>query len=121
MSSPVRLFQIYARIVEGGTPSATQIADGLGVSERTVYRDIERLRAAGAPIEGERRSGYRLREWPEIPALFLSREEIGVLVAGARELKSGGDPSQAEAVDSLLEKVRAVVPVASHARLGLKR
>ena len=121
MSSPVRLFQIYARIAEGGTPSATQIADSIGVSERTIYRDIERLRAAGAPIEGERRSGFRLREWPEVPALFLSRDEIGVLVAGARALKSGGDPSQAEALESLLEKVRVVVPAAGHAKLGLKR
>ena len=121
MSSPVRLFQIYTRIVGGGTPSATQIADGLGVSERTIYRDVERLRAAGAPIEGERRSGYRLREWPEIPALFLSREEIAVLVAGAREIESGGEPSRAAAAKSLLEKVRAVLPVASQARRGLKR
>ena len=97
MSSPMRLFQIYTKIVETGTASAAHLAEGLGVSERTIYRDIERLRAAGAPIEGERRSGYKLREWPEFPALFLNREELGVLVAGARATKAGSDPGQADA------------------------
>ena len=121
MSSPKRLFQIYTKIVETGTASAAQLAEGLGVSERTIYRDIERLRAAGAPIDGERRSGYKLREWPEFPALFLNREELGVLVAGARATKAGSDPGQADAAESLLEKVREVVPAASHARLGLRR
>ena len=46
MSSPKRLFQIYTKIVETGTASAAHLAEGLGVSERTIYRDIERLRAA---------------------------------------------------------------------------
>ena len=121
MSSSVRLFQIYTRIVETGSASAAQLADGLGVSERTIYRDIERLRAAGAPIEGERHAGYRLREWPEFPALFLNRAELGVLLASAQAAGAGGDPGLAEAAGTLLEKVRAVVPVISHARLGLKR
>lgn len=121
MVSPIRLFQLYLKLAESGTATAAQLADGLGVSERTVYRDLERLRAAGAPVEGESHSGYRLSEWPELPALFLNREEIGALAAGVKAVRAGGDATLAAAAESLLAKLRAVVPAQSHGRLGLRR
>lgn len=121
MSSPIRLFQVFSKIAEAGTANAAELAEGLGVSERTIYRDIERLRAAGAPIEGERRAGFKLREWPELPALFLSRAELGIVAAAARAAKAGSDPAQADVAGTLLEKVREVLSVAGQARLGLKR
>ncbi len=121
MSNPIRLFQLYLNLAQSGKATAARLADNLGVSERTVYRDIERLRAAGVPVEGESHSGFRLREWPELPALFLSREEMGVLAAGAKSARSGSDPALVAAAESLLAKARAVVPAQSHTRLGLRR
>ena len=108
MSGPVRLFRLFLKIAESGGASAEELAGAVGVSGRTVYRDIERLRAAGAPIEGASHTGYRLREWPALPALFLSREELGLLVQGARAAKAGGDPALAAVADTLLAKARAV-------------
>lgn len=48
-----RLFQI-AQILRGRRlTTAAMLADRLGVSERTVYRDIRDLSVSGVPIEGE--------------------------------------------------------------------
>jgi predicted DNA-binding transcriptional regulator YafY len=40
--------------------TAAQLAEELGVSLRTIYRDIATLIAQGAPIEGEAGLGYVL-------------------------------------------------------------
>src|SRR2546425_12968041 len=56
-----RLFQIVQLLRRRRTATtATLIADRLGVSERTVYRDIRDLVLAGTPIDGEAGGGYRL-------------------------------------------------------------
>ena len=52
--------------------SAAQLADTLGISMRTVYRDIDALRAQGARIEGESGVGYVLRQDFLLPALTLT-------------------------------------------------
>ena len=49
--------------------SATQLAKTLGISVRTVYRDIDALRAQGARIEGESGVGYLLRQDFLLPPL----------------------------------------------------
>ena len=49
-----RLFQIIQRLRRRrGATTAAQLAEWMGVSERTVYRDIRDLVLAGTPIDGE--------------------------------------------------------------------
>jgi len=60
------------------------LADELGVSLRTLYRDIVSLQSQGAEIEGEAGLGYVLRPSFLLPPLMLSGEEIEALVLGAR-------------------------------------
>ena len=45
--------------------SAARLARETGVSERTLYRDIQALRAGGALIDGEAGVGYTLTEDPD--------------------------------------------------------
>ncbi len=49
------------------------LADRLGIAERTVRRDMERLRGLGYPIESTRgqAGGYRLRAGAALPPLLL--------------------------------------------------
>jgi biotin operon repressor len=47
--------------------TAARLAEETGVSERTLYRDIQSLRAAGALIDGEAGAGYTLTEDPALP------------------------------------------------------
>lgn len=106
-----RLFQIiqFLRRRRSAT-TATVIAERLGVSERTVYRDIRDLVLAGTPIDGEAGVGYRLRPDYDLPPLMFDREEIQALVLGARMVQRFGDPALARASETILAKIAAVIP-----------
>jgi len=106
-----RLFQIVQLLRRRRTATtATLIADRLGVSERTVYRDIRDLVLAGTPIDGEAGVGYRIRPGYDLPPLMFDRDEIQALVLGARIVRQFGDPALARASDAILNKVAAVIP-----------
>lgn len=78
---PMRLVMLYLMLADGGRHTAAALAEATGAGRRTVYRDIERLRAAGLEVEGTSRLGYRLLEFPELAPLFLTRAERTVLIA----------------------------------------
>ena len=106
-----RLFQIVNVLRRRRTATtATHLAERLGVSERTVYRDIRDLILTGTPIDGEAGVGYRIRPGYDLPPLMFDRDEIQALVLGARMVRQFGDPALARASDALLGKVAAIVP-----------
>src|SRR5438105_11606878 len=106
-----RLFQIVQLLRRRRTATtATLIADRLGVSERTIYRDVRDLVLAGTPIDGEAGVGYRLRPGYDLPPLMFNRDEIQALVLGARIVRQFGDETLARASESILAKVSAVLP-----------
>ena len=90
----------------------------LGVSLRTVYRDIGTLQAQGAPIEGEAGVGFVLRPGFLLPPLMFSVEEIEALVLGVSWVSSRADATLARAAQHLLAKVRSVLPAALSRELG---
>src|SRR4029079_3194404 len=90
--------------------TGTDIARRLGVSDRTVYRDIRDLVLAGTPIDGEAGVGYRLRPGYDFPPFMFDREEIQALVLGARIVRQFGDPALARASDAILNKVASILP-----------
>jgi len=89
---------------------AADIARELGISERTVYRDVRDLVLAGTPIDGEAGVGYRLRPGYDLPPLMFDRDEIQALVLGARIVRQFGDPALARASDAILNKVASILP-----------
>ena len=106
-----RLFQIVNVVRRRRTATtATHLAERLGVSERTVYRDVRDLILAGTPIDGEAGVGYRIRPGYDLPPLMFDRDEIQALVLGARIVRQFGDPALARASDAILGKVAAIVP-----------
>jgi predicted DNA-binding transcriptional regulator YafY len=88
------------------------LAQELGVSLRTLYRDIASLQAQGAAIAGEAGVGYVLRPGFTLPPLMLSEEEIEALVLGSRWVAAHTDPELAEAARNALAKIHAVLPPA---------
>src|SRR5881296_3845750 len=89
-----RLFQIIQLLRRRRTATtATHIAERLGVSERTIYRDVRDLILAGTPIDGEAGVGYRIRPGYDLPPLMFDRDEIQALVLGARIVRQVGDPA----------------------------
>jgi predicted DNA-binding transcriptional regulator YafY len=106
-----RLFRIVQLLRRRRTiVTARQIAEKLEISERTVYRDVRDLIAAGTPIDGEAGVGYRLQPGYDLPPLMFDRDEIQALVLGARMVRQFGDPALARASDAILGKVAAIVP-----------
>lgn len=90
--------------------TAMRLADETGVSLRSLYRDIDSLRAAGARIEGERGYGYRLTEDFALPPQTFSREEIEAIALGMAQVRHMGDPTLAKAATSVMGKVGASLP-----------
>jgi predicted DNA-binding transcriptional regulator YafY len=106
-----RLFQIVNVLRRRRmATTAAHLAERLGVSERTVYRDIRDLILAGTPIDGEAGVGYRIRPGYDLPPLMFDRDEIQALVLGARMVRQFGDPALARASDAILAKVATIVP-----------
>ena len=69
---------------------ARRLAETLGVSLRTVYRDVADLQLSGVPIEGEAGVGYVLRKGSDIPPLMFNADELEALVVGTRFVRSFG-------------------------------
>ncbi len=90
--------------------TAGMLASELGVSPRTIYRDIDGLRALGAVIDGEAGFGYTLIEDAHLPPLGFEAEELEALVLGLREVMEVGDPDLAQAANSALAKLKARLP-----------
>lgn len=90
--------------------TAAQLAAETGVSVRSVYRDIDSLRAAGPKIEGERGVGYSLIEDGTLPPQVFTRMEIEAVTLGMAEVRQMGDLALAAAARSVLGKVAATLP-----------
>lgn len=111
MARSDRLFRLLQAMREMSAPiTAARLADVVGVSQRSLYRDIDSLRAAGARIEGERGYGYRLNEDYALPPQTFDRTEIEALALGLAEVRHMGDPALASAAASVLAKVAATLP-----------
>ena len=90
--------------------SGAVLAEATGVSLRTVYRDIDTLKAEGAHIDGEAGVGYVLRPGFMLPPLMFSEEEIEAIVLGSRWVHQRADKSLAGAAANVLAKIGAVLP-----------
>jgi predicted DNA-binding transcriptional regulator YafY len=111
MSRSERLLDLVQTLRRHRRPvSGRALAGELGVSIRTLYRDIATLQGQGAPIEGEAGLGYVLKPGFFLPPLMLDDEQIEALVLGARWVAKQPDVRLAEAASDLLAKVAAVLP-----------
>jgi predicted DNA-binding transcriptional regulator YafY len=95
----------YRRPVSGAV-----LADALGISLRTLYRDIDTLNAQGAHIDGEPGVGYVLRPGFMLPPLMFSEEEIEAIVLGSRWVVDRADAALSAAARTALAKIAAVLP-----------
>src|ERR1700760_2232037 len=89
----------------------TELAGRLGVSPRTLRRDVDRLRELGYPIQAQRGvdGGYQLAAGTALPPLVVDDEEAVALAAGL-QLPAQGADGTAEASMRALTKVIQVMP-----------
>ncbi|MCY1740050.1 helix-turn-helix transcriptional regulator [Ensifer sp. SL37] len=111
MARSDRLFRLLQALRTLPSPAtAARLAEETGVSLRSLYRDIDSLRAAGAVIDGERGFGYRLTEDIALPPQTFTRLEIEALVLGLAEVQHMGEPDLAAAARAVLSKITATLP-----------
>ncbi len=111
MSRAERLLDLMQILRRHRQPvSGHALAGELGVSLRTLYRDIATLQAQGAGIEGEPGVGYVLRPGFLLPPLMFTEEEVEALVLGSRWVVDRGDSRLAGAARNALAKIAAVLP-----------
>ncbi len=101
----IQCLRRHRRPVSGHT-----LADEMGVSIRTLYRDIATLQGQGAPIEGEAGLGYVLKPGFMLPRLTLADEEIEAIVLGSRWVAKQPDQRLSAAAANALAKIAAVLP-----------
>jgi len=89
---------------------ARSLAETLGVSLRTIYRDVADLQVSGVPIEGEAGVGYMLRKGADIPPLMFNAAELEALVVGTRFVRAFGGERLGVAAHAALLKIEAVLP-----------
>lgn len=105
-----RLFDLIQILRDGRLHRATDLAEKLGVSVRTIWRDMTTLAASGMPLEGERGVGYILRAPFTLPPMILSTMELEAMRAGLRAVSEGSDPALARAARALAAKIASVTP-----------
>ena len=111
MSRAERLLKLIEILRRHRAPaSGARLADELGVSLRTLYRDIAALQGQGATIEGEAGVGYVLRPGFMLPPLMFSEGEIEAIVLGSRWVAQRGDDELSRAARAALAKILAVLP-----------
>lgn len=105
-----RLFDLIQILRDGRLHRASEIAERLGTSTRTIWRDMATLMASGLPVEGERGVGYILRAPITLPPMILSAAELDALRLGVRLVAEGEDQLLARAARALASKIASVTP-----------
>jgi predicted DNA-binding transcriptional regulator YafY len=100
-----RLFQLVQILRRDRLSTAAKLAAELGVSTRTLYRDVADLQASGVPIEGEAGAGYRLPRRFDLPPLMFTVDEAEALFLGLSIAAAWTDPALSEAAASARRKV----------------
>lgn len=104
-----------ADLLRGREATAVQdLADELGVSRRTLLRDLASLRERGMPITGEAGpgGGVRLEGDRGLAAVHLSLSEIVAIWLGARLSQAASDLPWGDAASSAMAKLLGSLPTA---------
>jgi predicted DNA-binding transcriptional regulator YafY len=89
-----------------------ELADRLGVSPRTLRRDVDRLRELGYPVDAQRgvEGGYQLAAGAALPPLVVDDEEAVALAVGMQAAAQGAVAGIEESAVRALTKVVQVMP-----------
>lgn len=111
MKKADRLFQLVTLLQGRRTAiTAQSMAETLGVSVRTVYRDIEGLAQSGVMIDGDPGVGYLLSHRSHVPPLMFSADEVLAMLVGSQMVQAFTDPHLALSAQRAEQKIRAVLP-----------
>lgn len=91
---------------------AGELAERLEVTERTVRRDVDRLRALGYPVDATtgKYGGYRLATGAHVPPLLLDDDEAVAVAVGLRYAAEAAIEGMEETSLRALTKIEQLLP-----------
>jgi predicted DNA-binding transcriptional regulator YafY len=110
--TPGRMLDLLSLLQARPSWSGPDLAERLEVTERTLRRDVDRLRSLGYPVEAVpgRYGGYRLGRGGSLPPLMLNDDEAVAVAIGLREAVDGTVAGLEEAATSILAKLDQILP-----------
>jgi predicted DNA-binding transcriptional regulator YafY len=116
---PRRLFDLVEVLQGRGVRTTEALATELGVSERTVRRDLGRLLELDVPVETVpgRHGGVRLDAGALLPAVRFTDDELLALVTGLNVAATNNDEGLELAANRALTRLGRVLPPAVSARI----
>lgn len=118
MASTARTLQLLELLQSAHTRNVAELAERLGVDERTVRRDVAQLVELELPVESlrGRHGGYRLERGRRVlPLMFSSEELVAVFLGLADAQTTRGEPSVAS--QTALAKMKRALPIAEAHRI----
>ncbi|REH38105.1 putative DNA-binding transcriptional regulator YafY [Kutzneria buriramensis] len=118
--TPARLLTLLSLLQTPREWPGSELAERLGVSARTIRRDIDRLRDLGYPVEATMGAigGYRLVAGQAMPPLLLDDEEAVAIAVGLRTAAGHAVDGIEEASVRALAKLLHVLPSRLRHRVG---
>lgn len=115
-----RVLALLEILQNGGLRTVDDLADRLGVDERTVRRYVAHLLDLDVPVESVRGryGGYRLSPGYRLPPLMLTDDEAVAVLVGLIRGQGAGSGASRTAAESAAAKIRRVLPKALATRLG---
>jgi len=111
MSRSIRLLNLLQQLRESRYPVTAQVlAERMGISVRSIYRDIDSLRAQGVRIDASAGLGFQLKEDIVLPPMTLNENEVEAIFLALYWLKRVPDQSLQSASTSILAKLNSVLP-----------
>lgn len=123
MSTSTRALELLGLLQNRRHWPGDELARRLGVSQRTLRRDVDGLQEFGYPITTTRGTGggYQLSPGASLPPLVLSEDEAAAVVMGLKEIASGAYPTSGDAALSAMAKIVQVLPVRIRRRIDSLR
>ncbi|WP_418955474.1 helix-turn-helix transcriptional regulator [Streptomyces tritici] len=112
IAASARLLRLVSLLAARPSWTCGELAERMAVTDRTVRRDIARLREIGYAVESDPGpwGGYRLRAGTRVPPLTFDDEEALAVAVGLREAALSGALGSDQAALSALLKLRQVLP-----------
>jgi predicted DNA-binding transcriptional regulator YafY len=112
VASADRLLELLALLSSRTHWTADELADRLEVTERTVRRDVARLREIGYAVESGRglHGGYQLTAGSRLPPLVLDDDEAMVIAVSLAAVAANGGRGTGEAALKALAKLDRILP-----------
>ena len=107
-----RLLQLLSLLQTPREWPGAELADRLGVTPRTIRRDVDRLRELGYPVHATQGNigGYRLTAGAAMPPLLLDDDEAIAIAIGLRTAATAAITGIADTSLRALAKLEQVLP-----------